>query len=36
VPGATTLDTTYPTGGFGVHLFSNTGRWDNFEGGSLP
>ena len=35
VPGATTTDATYPTGGFGMHLFSNTGRWDNFEGGAL-
>lgn len=33
--GASATDTTYPTGGFGVHLFRNTGRWDNFEGGSL-
>ena len=35
IPGASTTDATYPTGGFGVHLFGNTGRWDNFEGGSL-
>jgi hypothetical protein len=35
VPGATTTDSTYPTGGFGMHLFSNTGRWENFEGGAL-
>ncbi|HKW38882.1 MAG TPA: fibronectin type III domain-containing protein, partial [Burkholderiales bacterium] len=35
VPGATTTDATYPTGGFGMHLFHNTGMWDNFEGGSL-
>jgi hypothetical protein len=35
VPGATTTDATYPTGGFGMHLFSDTGRWENFEGGSL-
>lgn len=35
VQGATTIDATYPTGGFGVHLFSNTGTWDDFEGGSL-
>jgi hypothetical protein len=35
IPGASTTDATYPTGGFGVHLFGNTGRWDDFEGGSL-
>jgi len=35
IPSASTTDATYPTGGFGVHLFGNTGRWDNFEGGSL-
>ncbi|HET7766158.1 MAG TPA: fibronectin type III domain-containing protein [Burkholderiales bacterium] len=35
VPGATKTDSTYATGGFRIHLFSNTGRWDNFEGGSL-
>jgi hypothetical protein len=35
ISGASTNDATYPTGGFGVHLFGNTGRWDNFEGGSL-
>ena len=35
VAGSATTDATYPTGGFGMHLFSNTGMWDNFEGGSL-
>ena len=36
VPGATATDTNIATTGvLGMHLFSNTGRWDNFEGGGL-
>ena len=35
VPDATATDPAFPTGGFGMHLFHDTGRWDNFEGGSL-
>lgn len=35
VSGASVTDSTFTSGAYAIHLFSNLGRWDNFEGGDF-